>query len=94
MMLNSKSLFVYLIKQNEFKLTIKDPSFLSVHEKRFSFYFGKASVRALTTCKEPKDNMLYNGKYLCSLEHTRSPKIDIGLKTDKKYRPSELIAGK
>ena len=75
-------------------MVIKDPSFLSLYENRFSFYFGKASVRALTTCKESKYSIEHNGKYLCSLEHTRSSKVDIGLRTDKKNGFSELNAGR
>jgi hypothetical protein len=74
-------------------LTIKDPTFVSVHENDYSFYFGKVSVRALTKCKE-SNNLHHDYKNLCALEHTRSLKIDIGLRTDEKIGANQITAGK
>jgi len=55
-----------------YRLTIKDPSFLSQNNIKYIFYFGQIVVRALVKCKSPD---------FCSSNVFTSENVEIGIKS-------------
>lgn len=71
------SWFIEQDKPFNFKLSIKDPSFMNQANDRFVFYFGKVYIRPLISC------IVNNSWSLCAVANLQSNKVDLGIEYAK-----------
>lgn len=80
-----------------YRFKIKDPVFMTIKQDKFTFYFGRANIRALIDC----DKRAFGADYsqasqtdLCAAENTVSPSVDVGILKIKDVDISNLRPGK
>lgn len=77
--------------KNEYKLRIKDPSFLyKTYQADHLFYFGKVFVRPLFFCSD--NSIKINDKNLCARQDLKSKTYEIGIKKDNEINTSKIEA--
>ncbi len=86
-------MFLLFVFKNKYKLTIKDPSFLSQNQDYYQFYFGKVKVRPLVNCDNIQTLKL-NNKKLCSIESSNRDYIPIGISSTIQTVPDAFSVGK
>jgi len=70
---------------HKFKLIIKDPVFLNVHNPSYAFHFGQVSIRSLISC-QTTETLFLDNKFLCALMQTQSKKVDIGIESNSRNK--------
>jgi hypothetical protein len=86
------NLFHFILKNN-FELGIKDPAFMQLNERLYSFYFGTVYVRALLKSKTTSQKGNENRR-LCGSENVRSSTIPIGIESKIKPPSVSMEPGK
>jgi hypothetical protein len=84
--------FFFFFLKNKYKLTIKDPSFLSQNQDYYQFYFGKVKVRPLVNC-DNIHTLNLNNKKLCSIESSSRDYIPIGISSTIQTIPDAFSVG-
>ena len=80
-----------------YRFKIKDPTFMTIKQDKYNFYFGRANIKALIECEWSgldgnKNNA--TSMNLCSAENTISPSVDIGILKIKDVNIDFLRPGK
>lgn len=65
-----------------YRFKIKDPVFMTIKQDKYTFYFGRANIRALIDCggdKRAPGDADPMSQSLCAAENTISPSVEIGI---------------
>lgn len=76
-----------------YRLKIKDPVFMTIKQDKYTFYFGRANLRALIDCDKRAFTEASQMR-LCAAENTVSASVDIGIQKVKDVDISSLRPGK
>jgi hypothetical protein len=80
----------------QYRLKIKDPVFMTIKQDKYTFYFGRANIRALIDCDKRAfaETNQTSPMNLCAAENTISASVDIGILKIKDVDISSLRPGK
>lgn len=79
-----------------YRLKIKDPVFMTIKQDKYTFYFGRASVKALIECDKrghAEANQSRSQTSLCAAENTVSSSVEIGILKIKDVNINSLRIG-